>query len=91
MALDEVALLVEDAVVRQHLLAVAAEQTAVVVHGTGIERTALGILGIAHEDGNPAALAPDGLERARDGLAQAVVQQEILGRIAADGQFREDD
>ena len=86
----EVPVLVEDAVVRQEALAVhrldlagGADVARVVEIAVEVRR--------ADEDGRAARLARDLLDRFLRGTDEAGPEQEVLRRIAGDGQLREDD
>jgi hypothetical protein len=87
----EVALLVEHAVVRQGLLAVddgravRPQQDGAVVDGVAV------VLGIADEDGHAVQALAEALERLGDVAREAAVEQQVLGRIAAQRELREHD
>ena len=88
--LEEVAVLVEDAVVRQEVLAVDGLHTAV-----GADRAR--VREVAVEPGRPDERddarrgARDLLQRLAGRVDEAGAEQEILGRIAGDRELREDD
>ena len=84
----EVALLVEHAVVRQFLLAIVGERLAIADQRRRVVDVRAGVLGVADHDADPAGFCSHALERGGDLLTQAVVKQQILGRIAAEREFR---
>ncbi len=86
----EITLLVEDAVIGQMLLGVLADHPAVARHAGHIEQTADGPKRIAQDQGDPATLGTDPFQGRLDPLHQLGAQQEILRRIAGEGQLRKD-
>ena len=85
----EVALLVEHGIVRQRDLAVIREHLAVAQErGAVVDRVAL-VLGVADVDGDAAHRVADLRERRLDAAAQPAVQQQVLGRIAAERELGE--
>ena len=83
-------MLVEDAVVREEVLAVDALQLALREHGAGVREIAIEERH-ADEGGDPLGRPRDLVERGPGGLEEAGPQEQVLGRIAGDGQLGEDD
>jgi hypothetical protein len=87
---SEVAVLVEDAVVRQEALAVDRLHLPAREDETGVEEVAVEV-GRAHEHGRAACLTRDLLDAALGGAHEAGTQQQVLRRIAGDRKLREED
>ncbi len=87
----EIPYFVEDAVVRQHLLAVMCEDFAILENHAGIENLVVAVVRKAQKHGNVADRIANRLDRFLDATPEAGVEQEILGRIATDTQFGKDD
>ena len=96
----EVALLVEDAVVRQRLLAVAAHDASAVQDRRGVPRSVVGIVGIRSDDAVPLDPTDDRgavtvdqhrqpLELVLGVLDERGLQHQVLGRVAAHGELGE--
>ena len=85
----EVTLLVEHGVVRQRHFAVIREHLAVAHESRAVVDGVALILGIADVRGDAADLVANQSERSLYAAAQAAMQQEILGRIAAERELRE--
>ena len=86
----EVAVLVEDAVVRQVVLAVHPLQLSVREHGARVREVALEDRA-ADEGGDPLRRERDLVERGPGRLEEARPQEQVLGRIPGDGELGEDD
>ena len=86
----EVAVLVEDAVVREVVLAVHASQLAVREHGARVREIAIEERA-ADERGDPLRRGGDLVERGAGGLDEARAEEQVLGRIARDGELGEED
>ena len=84
----EVALLVEHAVVREHGLAVDGLELAVGEHRERVVDV-VGALREADERDDPLGLARQLVDRLADGVEEVLLQQQVLGRIAADGELGE--
>ena len=82
----EVAVLVEDAVVRQVALAVEPLHVAVGADGAGVEEIAVEP-GSADERGQPRAFLRDLPQRRLRGAHEGRAQEQILGRIPRDGEL----
>ena len=85
----EVALFIEDTIVRQAGLAVGGKYHAVANHDCGVMDLLAGVLRVACDQGDAAHFLAQSLERARDLRAHAAVKQQVLGWIAGDGEFRQ--
>ncbi len=79
----EVAVLVEDAVVRQVLLVIDPGADTVVEHRSGIEDV-VALVHEAHHDREPPGRARHLVERAQVRLDERGLEQEVFGRVAAD-------
>jgi len=88
-ACGEVAVLVEDAVVRQEALAVDRLDLAVGAHGARVVKVGLEV-GEADERDDALRLRRDLLQRARGGADEAGSQQEVLGRITGHRELGEE-
>jgi hypothetical protein len=86
----EIALLVEHGVVRQHDLAVPRDDLLVIEERGGIVDRRAVVLRKAHVGGDALDALSQALERGLDPQPHAAMEQQILGRIAAQGQLRED-
>src|SRR5204862_6310531 len=86
----EVAVLVEDAVVREVVLAVHPAQRSVREHAAGVREVALED-GAADEGRDPLRRGDDLVERGPGRLDEPWPQEQVLGWIAGDGELREDD
>src|SRR5688500_13440813 len=86
----EVAVLVEDAVVGQELLAVDGLDRAVRAHRARIEEVAVE-MGRADEGRDPARLYGDLLERPGGSAQETGAEEEVLGRVAGHGQLGKED
>ena len=86
----EVAVLVEDAVVREEVLAIDAPQLSVGEHGAGVREVAVEERD-ADEGGDPLRRPRDLVERGAGGLEEARPQQQVLGRVPGHGKLREQD
>ena len=84
----EVALFVEDPVVRQVLLVIRPDVGAVVEHGGGIEDV-VALVHEPHHRGDAAAPRRHIRERAQVGLDEGGLEDEVLGRIARQHQLGE--
>ena len=89
-ARSEVAVLVEDAVVRQEALAVDRLDGAVRADGARVVEVVAEV-GEAHERHDVACVRGDLLERARRGGDESGPQEQILRRVAGHGQLGEED
>ena len=87
----EVALLVEDAVVRQVPLLGPAGHLAVHADRAGVVEVAVEESGTPTSATRPVRLGRDALERGARGAHEARPQEQILGRIARHGELGEDD
>ncbi len=85
----EVALLVEHGVVRQRNLAVIAEDLAVADQRRAVVDRVADVLRIAEIDGDAAHAVADFRKPGLDSCTQAPMQQQILGRIAAERELGE--
>ena len=86
----EVAVLVEDAVVGQELLAVDRLHLAVDADGAGVEEVAVEMRR-ADERCDARRGRRDLVERPRGGLEEPRSKEQVLGRVAGDGQLGEED
>ena len=86
----EVAVLVEHAVVREEALAVDGLHLAAGEHEAGVVEVAVEVR-TADEHRRPAGFACDRLHRAFGGADEARSQQQVLRRIAGDGELGEED
>ena len=86
----EVAVLVEDAVVRKEVLAVDASQLPVSEHGACVCEVAIEERA-ADERGDPLRRGGDLVERGAGGLDEARAEEQVLGRIPCDRELGEDD
>ena len=86
---SEIALFVENPVIGQRGLAVIGEHRAVANHDGRIEDELALVFRITGDQGDPAHLALQPRDRARDLRAHARMEQQILGRIARHGEFRQ--
>ena len=86
----EVAVLVEDAVVREVVLAIDASQLPVREHGARVREIPIEERA-ADERGDPLRRGGDLVERGAGGLDEARAEEQILGRIACDGELGEHD
>src|SRR5439155_128589 len=86
----EIAVLVEDAVVRQVLLVVDAGQGPVVDDGGGVEEI-LALVHAADDGGEAARRLRHVRQRGQVGLDEGGLEEEILGRVAGDRQLGERD
>ena len=89
-AFGEVAVLVEDAVVRQEVLAVDGADLPAAEHGARVREVTVEE-GAADEGRDPVGRAGDLLERGPRSLEKPRTQQQVLGRVAGHGQLREHD
>ncbi len=89
-ARDEVALLVEDGVVREQLLAVHAVDAPVGAHGGRVVQVTAR-LGVADHGGATSGAGRDLVERLDRLRDERGPQEQVLGRIAGDRQLGEDD
>ena len=64
---------------------------AVVQQAAGVVEFAVDFVGVAEEDFEVAAMGGDALYRLAHLPVKAGAQQQVFGRVAADGHFREDD
>ena len=86
----EVAVLVEDAVVRQEALAVDAADLAAGEHEAGVVEVGVEVGG-ADERRDPVRLARELLDRALRRPDEPRPQEQVLGRVAGDGELGEED
>ena len=86
----EVAVLVEDAVVREEALAVDRPHLAAGADGAGVEEVAVEV-GRADERDDPAGRARDLCERALCGADEARAQEQIFRRVPGGGQLGQED
>ena len=90
-ALAEVALLVEDAVVGQALLVVAGGDVPAAQERAGVVDALGRVLGVAEDDVDARHLAGDRGEGPLDPGVEPRAQQQVLGRVAGQGQLGEED
>ncbi len=91
LARHEVALLVEHAVIRQPLLVIRRPHRAAVQHHGGVAQAFRRRQGAADNGGDAPNPVAQPLQRGLHLGDEAGTQQQILRRIAGDGEFREDD
>ncbi len=87
----KVALLVEYSVVGEELLAVVREHLAVLQDRAGVIDMAVCVFGKPNQDRDARNFIANLTEAGIDGMAQAAVEQQVFGRVPADGEFRKDD
>ena len=86
----EVPVFVEDAVVGEELLLVDGLQLAVDEHRAGVEQVAVEVRE-ADEGGDPLRRGRDLVQRSPGGPEEAGPEKQVFGRVAGDGQLREED